>query len=823
MDHDIRDLVFGLRKSINDIDAQLKIIEKSDIFKENEELIQKNVKLSARNKKIENDLQQFSSDNAALKNALYEQYFNEKVNTVSKTLKNIEIFFANEVNDEINRLTRLENSIKQRLEQMTKSLADERRSIEQESYAKLQNLQDQIFLKISEVKQKAAEISVSEDEKAEMKRLKEESLTSEQITELSRKNNFEKYVGLNILNTVGIILFIIGAIAAGQFGYIWVSFALGAGFLVAGEFMNRKKPNIFSLGITAGGVGILYTSLAIGHFVHEIIGMYPALGICIAITVLAFYLSTRYKSETLLAIALVGGYLPILSILLDGSERTLLFGMMAYFVLFNLLALSLSFRNKWTTASFVGLSLNIVGTIFILSQVNYSNPDRIIGLVYVIFATMVYKAIPLVSTFLTKSKFRISDLVLISINAFFGSLIMFIYIYSFRDWFEYLGLAAAIYAAVYLGASYLIAKKFEGENRMSGLFFIAGIVFAFAFIPFEFNIEWFVPGTVLLAVIITILGIIYSKRTFLISGLSIGGISLAWLFLYDTTTFLYYDDTYFTIQYASITAAGIAVLAAFVLKKNLYNGFQKVFKYFTAINLWIFALYMCSRLWHVLVDAFPDSLFSLDYLIGALVAAVTLFFGKLYQKIPFLADKNMKLIGTSLSFLALIIIFTLNISTNPIGGEIPLHPTNVVVVATFILLAVEFMGIYTIYDITRRAVLSKIMGIQYLPLVVSTYIVIVFTTTLTIDYGLNFASFWISAIYAATALLWTVLGFVRRYSLLRRFGLALALFSVIKLFLFDLQFLTTEFRILSYFIMGAVLVAISFVYQYFSKRLEIKN
>lgn len=823
MDRDIRDLVFGLRKSINEIDIQLKTIEKSDIFRENEELIQKNAKLSARNDKIESDLEKISADNSALKNALYEQYFNEKVNTVSRALKNIEIFFANEVSNEVNRLTKLENSIKQRLDQMTKSLANERADIGHEAFVKLQSLQDEIYQKINEVKQQVGRISVSADEKTEMERLKKESLTDGQITELSRKNNFEKYVGLNILNTVGIILFIIGAIAAGQFGYIWVSFALGAGFLIAGEFMNRKKPNIFSLGITAGGVGILYTSLAIGHFVHEIIAMYPALGICIAITVLAFYLSTRYKSETLLAITLVGGYLPILSILFDGSERTLLFGMMAYFVLFNLLALSLAFRNKWTTASFVGLSLNILGTIFILPEVAISNTDRIIGLVYTAFAMMVYNAIPIISTFLTKAKFRKSDLVLISINAFFGSLIMFIYIASFRDWYIYLGLAAAIYAVIYLGVSYLIAKKFERENRMSGLFFIAGIVFAFFFVPFQFNIEWFVPGTVMLAASISIFGIVYSKRLFLISGLSIGGVSLIWLLLGDLTMFLHFENTHFVIQYSFVTITNIAILAVYTLKKKLYSGFQKAFKYCTAINLWIYTLFMCSRLWYILSEAFPESLISLEYLTGALMAVSTLFFGKLYPKIPLLADSGMKLIGTLLSFFALAGIFVMNLYSNPVGSEITIHPTNIVIIATAILLAVEFIGIYAIYDITRRAVLEKIIGIQYLPLIVSTYIVIVFTITLTIDYGLNFASFWISAIYAATALLWTILGFVRRYSLLRRFGLALSLFSVVKLFLFDLQLLTTEFQILSYFIMGAVLVAISFVYQYFSKRLEIRG
>ena len=45
---------------------------------------------------------------------------------------------------------------------------------------------------------------------------------------------------------------------------------------------------------------------------------------------------------------------------------------------------------------------------------------------------------------------------------------------------------------------------------------------------------------------------------------------------------------------------------------------------------------------------------------------------------------------------------------------------------------------------------------------------------------------------------------------------------MVKLFVFDLAFLTQGFRVISYFIMGAVLVTISFVYQFFSKRMELE-
>ena len=105
----------------------------------------------------------------------------------------------------------------------------------------------------------------------------------------------------------------------------------------------------------------------------------------------------------------------------------------------------------------------------------------------------------------------------------------------------------------------------------------------------------------------------------------------------------------------------------------------------------------------------------------------------------------------------------------------------------------------------------------------SGYFIILLSHNLIAQFSLSFSSAAISIIYALTALAWIIFGFIRRFVFIRRFGLALAIFAVIKLFLLDLSGLTQGFRILSYFALGISLIGISFVYQYFSKRLELKE
>jgi hypothetical protein len=122
----------------------------------------------------------------------------------------------------------------------------------------------------------------------------------------------------------------------------------------------------------------------------------------------------------------------------------------------------------------------------------------------------------------------------------------------------------------------------------------------------------------------------------------------------------------------------------------------------------------------------------------------------------------------------------------------------------------------------KLVVMKRRLGVEWFPLIVSAYFVIILTQHLIVQYELSFASAWISIIYVLTALSWIVFGFARRYSFIRKFGLGLALMAVVKLFIIDLRELTQGYQIITYFTLGITLVIISFVYQYFNKRLELK-
>jgi uncharacterized membrane protein len=131
------------------------------------------------------------------------------------------------------------------------------------------------------------------------------------------------------------------------------------------------------------------------------------------------------------------------------------------------------------------------------------------------------------------------------------------------------------------------------------------------------------------------------------------------------------------------------------------------------------------------------------------------------------------------------------------------------------------LSVFALNDLLRAAVSSRKIGIEMYPLLLSAYFVIILTQNLVARYRLEFTSVAISVIYVVAAFLCIIFGFMKKFAYLRRFGLGLAVVSVIKLFLVDLSFSSGN-KIFSYFALGFTLIAISFVYQYFSKRLEAK-
>ena len=398
------------------------------------------------------------------------------------------------------------------------------------------------------------------------------------------KINSENWVGVNLLNRLGALLIVIGAIATASFeGFppiirSLVLFVLAFGIVSLGEIMNRKKPTTASMGVTAAGVALVYVAIAMSYFGLQVLGMYPALIACILATILGVFLAIRYDEQVVGCFALVGGYLPILAI--DPFNDILTIGLIVYFLILSMYSLSIALSKKWTMMNLVGFILTIIGTAYLGW---YAEPS--IALLYAIFAFFLYIIVPLISTFQTKGLFNEFDVILSSINAFISSIIIFL-IANRLDIPNIHGFLSLIFAIIYIGLAH-VAKKIFSDKNMETIFKLTSIAFIILFVPFYFDARWFAIAWLVEAVVIASYGILREKKISEFTGLGLLGISAISLLNYNLSFAIQ-----LTFNYTFFTIATCTVLGLYIYKKKQHSSYPQGYKFFTLANLWIFTIYI---------------------------------------------------------------------------------------------------------------------------------------------------------------------------------------------------------------------------------------
>jgi len=801
----------------SDIEKEIAALQGDDLFSENDTLRKTIIELEDFKQRLTDENTKISTENRRLKNELYEQLFNEKTKLVGKSEQMLEAYFASSVSEEKNRLTQLEQQVKTKIDEMQQSMQQSCVDEQNILYSRLDMLKRDVDDKLEAIRREndRLEQEIYREGLAGLEHLKKEPLSDESIVNRGKQNNWEAFLGLKLFNKLGIALVIFGVIAyaftpesqgSNMLKGVLI-FLLGITMLAFGEMLNRKRPDVFSLGLTSGGIAVLYSGTALSFFLLNIITMYPALILCVLVTTAALVLSVRYNSQTIAAFAIIGGYLPLSSI---AEDETLVYFAMGYFIILNIFALSVACLKKWHTTQFIGFFANLSATIFIISLLSYSigTAATVAAVSYVFFSFIVYTAIPLISSYRTSQKLKAADNVLLSLNTFFGSITMLWVFSNFGLW-SYAGLMAIGFGVFYMISAKLIEKIMPVESPCHALFYITGLAFAILVIPFQFGMADLSTGWLIEGVLLVSYGILAERKMFRVTGWIVCSLCL---FVFLSIDILINSSVFFN-RYIFITAGSIIILGALLYKKRKLKGGDALFKYLTVTNLWIFMLYTIYKF----STKVPGEQISMAYALGSLGISLSFLYAYLLSRIKFISDKPIRVISWCIyiySFFSLIIM-------NARGLPYVFEPSAAsTAIGTAVLVIANLVGLFAAHDLLLRLTLGRKLGVEWYPICISAFFVFLLSQNLIVSFDLSFNSVVLTVIFAATSLFWVLFGFIRRYQYIRLFGLGLSFVTAIKLFMVDLTYLGDNMRIISYFSLGVVLLAISFLYQYFSKRLE---
>jgi len=813
------------------LEQEANAILNADLTKENEKLKNDLALLQADFSAQSEKLRAATTQNTEIKNALYEQIFNEKIAVLDRSQQKNAIFFGAHSSDEFNRLTRLQLNLQKRSHEIKERITKYSIDNSSELIEKFNDLSAQVDVSIEQAK---AELLQAYEEHAAYSKEKYDELKNEQITDyivasVSRKNNFEAFIGGNLLNKAGIVFIILGIIAISQIVVTQmpdtlraaIMFAVAGLFLVGGEILNRRKANIFSLGVTSAGIAGLYVSLGISYFAFGVIGLIPAAVVCVLISAVAFVLSTRYNSQTIAAFALIGGYIPIIIGVME-ETAVVVFSVMGYAVVLNLFNLALSFYKKWRITMFVGFGFNVISTMIILfaldSLWHRSNAGSIsvysvLAILYVIFVFAVYNLVPMIGSYKNKLAFGNADVTLLAIN----TVISAIFIFSVLGVFglsRFHGLAAIVFAVIYIALCKIMGRFFASEVHTKMLFYITGLTFVVLVVPFQFGVQWWSLGWLVQGVLMACYGILADAKTIRRTGFIIGGLCLAVFVMYELP--MYADN--FIFRYLAITLGSVLVLAAFIYKRQV-EDVVRAYKYAVLINIWIYAVYVTYTVMEIFSEPLRGTSFSYYFLMNAAMIVLAFLFAAALMYLPIIRDKGTRIISICVAIFGIgYLMFGIGVEQVVERGS----SVGLVVVATIILCVLCGFAILAMRSVLMFFVMEVRMPVEWLPFGVSAFFLVLLTQSLIVQYRIDFTSMVFSIIYVVAALAWIIFGFVKRYMFMRRFGLVLTILAVGKLFLVDLQQLTDASRIVSFFAFGATLLGISFVYQYFSKHFAVK-
>jgi len=651
---------------------------------------------------------------------------------------------------------------------------------------------------------------------------------------MERNPDLEKFIGENLVNKIGIAVLVlaIGFFVKYAIDNNWIGpvgrVAIGilaGGLLIGTAHRLRKNFHAFSSVLAGGGLAVLYFSITLAFSQFHLFNQTTAFLILIGITCFSVVLSLLYDREELGVIALVGGLLS--PFLVSGSQANYL-ALFFYLLILNIGLLFIAFNKLWrilNTLAFVLTVLVFAWLCWLIPISQYSVVFFYSSLLYIL-----YFSINISFNIRETKKFLGFDFSLVLLNTaiYFGAGLYFLNLLHLKLWNGSFTLSIALLNLI---ASYILFRIKKVDKNI--LYLLIGITLTFISLtaPIQLNGHYI---TLFWSIEMCLLYWLYLKseiQLMKLCSIIIWNAMLISLFLDISNVYLTYlhpvpiilNKGFITLFVASISNFILYILVRKDPNPVLY-GIKinpKVFRFTSVFLLFISGFLEINYQSHLTASINNYSVFLLDFYIVSF--AYILF--KIGQRSTLLKINPKP--GLILLILALVYYFTsfnqlfylerMDLTTQKIEPFlVPLH------ISTAILIGLIFWELIQLQEVNRKEDLHPI-GTWILVSSILLFLSLEFSWILRILFYKSYPS-WedLTRIYTKVilpilwglcsfALIW--LGFHFKRKDLRIISLSLFSLTLLKLFLFDIQNIPPTGKIFSFFLLGILLLVVSFMYQ----------
>lgn len=816
----LRSILDGQKKQCDYLESCISDIENVDYINENERLNKEVAHYKVLIEQHEETIQKLEQENLFMKQQFFARVYQQRNEGIRQSHQAESELLNREENAVVRRLAAHNSEMRQRLASLrvqldaqgepAKHLLSRVAELEQQTGLFMNQASMQIKTGFDDLNKNSAEVHEA---------IAQEPVSINQLQETLRRNSMELKFGTRIPVIIGIFLILMGVVFGLRYTYEYVedpratgalAYLLGICFMVVSEFMNRRQKTPFTIGICAGGISFLFATTAVSYFNLKILSIPVALIICVAIAALSLLQSYRYNNQLIAIFALIGGYLPMMA--LYNQSTVMIVSAMIYFTILNLFVLLIALSRKWQVLKYFSLGLCYISTALILNFRNFNSFSA--GIIYVMANLLLYLVIILIYPIKRQQPLKISDTVLLGLNALCNAGLLFMLLGQY-DYNALNGVITLVFCVIYFALARLISVAVREDSGTRVLFHITSLAFLVATIPLLLepeliSIGWLCEGTAL-----WVCGILFGRKGYRRAGQAA---CLLCAFALVETTALFPDSA------MDFWASGVSLISAFAILGATYykhnnesdywatiNGsFMKAFQFATLAYSLLYTTLLCSYI----MDSVPFASWQWrDFVSVLIIACIPHVLILIYRQLPIFKGTSFQVLSHIFYGLGFFLIIIAN------SIFIPTEKNLSWLIAILALIFVDVISVVVLHMWLGKISNPRNSQNEVQLLLTCLYSLVICIELFVVQVDISFSSMILSFILMAWALVLVILGFMHQYTFMRRCGLALSLISVSKLFIVDLYFLETIYRVISYFVFGAVFIAIAYIYQNFSRKL----
>ena len=625
--------------------------------------------------------------------------------------------------------------------------------------------------------------------------------------------HLEMDLGKKIFSILGVLSIFLGMVFLvifswsrnflGPIGKVAVGVFVGLLFLVVGDLLDRKKYTWFSRAMTGGGFGILYLIVYTAGGTFMLIPESLSTVLLAVVSICGVFFSLRYNSPLIAAEAFFLGY----AVPFIGGVTTY---SLLYAAVLSAFLIGVSYRKDWL---YLGTGGVIITYVMLWSWVfknslwwDFKETPASFNIA-VVFSTVYMLLYNLMSVLSCKSKGSLQKRFGGSLIAVINAVLFYSVTYLLMNTYHPNYLAAFTLA---LGALYLALSSIASQTGGRNLFLtylVASFTLITIAIPLQLDYHLVTISWAAEAVIMMVLGIRKKHDALRAYGTGVGAITALKTIFIDS--FLEGGMASSMVFLSPRVFSYLASIMAFFVIAWAYQSFQEKSKKELQLQHLNFVGALSLLCLLILIEAKGSTTTVLWSLLGCFLAGWSLHH---YRSGVHEKDGEVDVSRYFANLLFLVLMLKL-ISFDSSGLKSPYWTSNSEVSAytlAFIVAIGAFLAVSVIYKSLAKLP-YKGERLYHLYLLAAVFLMFWFL-------GIKLEGAWVSVAWSILAL--TVIGYGFAYvdKVARTAGIIILLVTVLKVFIYDLSKLDVIYRVLSFMVLGVILLLTSFAYSRFAKK-----